>query len=119
MVRVATLLLLAFAPVFAKSWTGLLVDSNCFASEERNVNKNTSDVEHDVGMEVRLCSPKPETKAFAIVLPDSEVLKLDSAGNAKAAEIARSAGKRSMLHVTVSGAVDKTTIQTSSMSVDK
>lgn len=119
MVRLANLFLLISAPAFAESWSGILVDSNCYISEERNVNKNTSSIEHDVNLEVRLCAPNSGTKEFGIVLVDPDFLRLDSDGNARAAELLHNAGKRSMLRVTVTGGRAKDTIKASSISTAK
>jgi hypothetical protein len=111
--RLAALLCLACPLAFAGSWSGILVDSNCYASEERNVTKNYGTVEQDVNMEVRACIPKAHTKAFALILRDGDKLELDSAGNAKAAELVRNAAKRTLIRVTVTGDADKQVIKTS------
>ncbi|HTS50997.1 MAG TPA: hypothetical protein VMH05_23785, partial [Bryobacteraceae bacterium] len=58
--RLAALFYLASAPSFAGSWSGLLVDSKCYAALERN--KSPTDtlnyVDRNKGDEVRYCRPR-------------------------------------------------------------
>jgi hypothetical protein len=117
--RLATLLILASTLGFAGSWSGLLVDAKCYASEQTNVNKDATTVDRDMNGEIRYCSPGARTKSFGVVLPDWDSLKFDSAGNAKAAQLIRSAGKRSVLDVTVTGTQKKDRIEVSSLSAAK
>ena len=105
--RFATLLFLAPVLSFAGTWSGLLVDSNCYTSELRNTNKDPTTVERDMNTDVRYCAPKPHTKSFAIVFPDWDNRKLDPTGNIQAAELVRQAGKKSLLEVTVTGDLNK------------
>jgi hypothetical protein len=107
MIRFATLLFLAPVLSFAGTWSGILVDSNCYASELRNTNKDPTTVERDMNTEVRYCAPKPHTKVFAVVLPDWDNHTLDSTGSIKAAELVRQSGKKSLLEVTVTGDLTK------------
>lgn len=95
-----------------------MVNAKCYASEERNTNKYAGTADRDVSMEVRFCAPKAESKTFPIVLPDGESVKLDPAGNARAAELVRSAPKGSLLEVTVTGNRIKDSINVDSLSVD-
>ena len=57
--KLAILICLASTLGLAESWSGALVDSKCFASEESNVNLHDSltNVDRDRGMEIRFCSP--------------------------------------------------------------
>jgi hypothetical protein len=105
MVRLTALLCLLSALSFAESWSGALVDSKCYATEERNVNPTDTltNVDRDGNLELRYCSPKPKTKSFAVVQADGTILSLDSAGNAKAAELVRTTGKRSLFFVALTG----------------
>src|SRR5580698_2732795 len=101
--------LLCMAPVvgIAGSWSGTLVDSKCYASEERNVNPTDTltHVDRDGNREIRYCSPRAKTKSFAVVQADGTIYTLDSAGNAKAAELVRTIGKQSRFVVAVTGAL--------------
>jgi hypothetical protein len=91
---------------FSATWSGYLVDARCFESAQDNHNVSDSPVLQDVGLEIRLCSPKAKTHSFAIVRGDGASLALDSTGNAKAAELIRHDVKKPQL-VTVNGEMDK------------
>jgi hypothetical protein len=119
--RVAILLFLASAPGFAGTWSGSLVDSKCFAASERNVNPNDTmtAVDRDQNQEIRYCSPGSKTKWFAVVNSDGLSFMLDSAGNAKAAEFVRSAGKKSRIPVVVTGELTNHTITVDSISAPR
>jgi hypothetical protein len=90
---------------FARSWPGMLVDSRCYAAEERNVNPTDTltYVDRDGAAEIRYCAPRAKTKSFAVVQSDGRTLRLDSAGNAKASELVRSSTKRRLYYVDVNG----------------
>jgi hypothetical protein len=118
-VRLTALLCLASGLGFADSWSGVLVDSKCYASEESNVNPDDTDtyVDRDRNFELRYCHPTARTKSFAIVQESGESLKLDSASDAKAAEIARNGDKKANVFVAVTGERNKRTIQVNSISL--
>ena len=106
------------APAAAKSWSGFLVSSACYESEESNTNPTDTDtyVDRDRDLEVRLCTPNAKTKSFTLVDHDGLSYKLDPAGNAKAAELVRQARKKRVLEVTVTGEVSKDRIRVDSIS---
>ncbi len=116
-----SLLFLSSAFKYAGTWSGILVDSKCFAIAELNVNPTDTltYVDRDQNQEIRLCSPGAKTKSFAIVQHDGVSFKLDSLGNAKAAEIVPNTGKKSSLAVVVTGEVSRNTIKVDSISVDR
>jgi hypothetical protein len=102
--RITVLFCFTVALSFASSWSGALVDSNCYDSLERNSNPfETSPGARDRNQQIRYCSPKTNTKTFAVVLDDWTRLKLNSSGNSKAAELVRKTGKKSPFLVVVSG----------------
>ena len=107
--------------VFAESWTGDLVDSRCYASEENNVNPfdPPSNVNHDRGYEIRVCRPNARTRSFAIVDPDGRTFQLDPSGNGRVADLVRQADKKSRLLVTVTGEKRKKTVSVDSISLAK
>jgi hypothetical protein len=119
--RLAALLCLSSALSFAGSWTGALVDSKCYASEQRNVNPTDTStyVDRDKNLDIRLCSPRAKTKLFAFVDHDGLSFKLDSAGDAKAAELFRTTGKKSFFAVTIIGETSKDAMVVSSISMAK
>src|SRR5690348_2424853 len=84
------------APLFANtnSWTGYLVDSHCYDSQENNVSivdGGSIDVNHDRGREVQVCHPKLSTSSFTLVDPDGQSVRLDANGNAMASNLVREA----------------------------
>jgi len=121
MIGLAALACLAATPAFAKSWSGFLVDSNCYESEERNKGPNDTlnYVNRDKDREVQYCSPNTKTKSFTIVDHDGMGFRLDTAGNAKAAEIVPKTGKRHALEVTVTGEMSKNAIEVASITIAK
>ena len=117
----ATLVCLTAVPGFAQSMTGFLVDSACYESVERNVDPwdTNTYVDRDRDWEVRYCSPNRKTKSFILVNHDGLGFKLDSAGNAKAAELLGSTRKKVPLEVSVTGEMGKGTIKVSSIALAK
>jgi hypothetical protein len=89
----------------ASTWSGSLVDAKCYASEEFNTNPTNTlkNVDSDRAQEIRACRPKQKTKSFTLVQVDGQSVNLDDAGNAKAADLVRTAGKPRYLYVTVTG----------------
>jgi hypothetical protein len=116
-IRLAALLAVSSAMGLAETWSGMLVDSKCYAAEERNVNPTDTEtfVDRDKGYEIRYCSPKLKTKIFALVPPYGESVPLDSAGNAKAAQLIRTEGKKHLVLVTITGELIGNAIQVDSI----
>jgi hypothetical protein len=114
--RLAAVACLSSALSFAGNWSGVLVDSRCWDSEENNTRDTSVYVDRDGNLEIRLCSPGAKTKSFAVVLTDGLNLKLDAAGNAKAAELIRETGKKVPVAVVVTGETSKDTIKVDSIS---
>jgi hypothetical protein len=116
--RLAVVLFLVSAPGFAATWSGSLVDSKCFAASERNVNPDDTltAVDRDQNQEIRYCSPGLKTKSFAVIQTDGLSFELDSAGNAKAAEFVRNAGRKPRVAVVVTGELKDRTIRVDSIS---
>jgi hypothetical protein len=117
------MVLLCLAPAaFAGTWSGILVDANCYQAAESNVNPtDTSLADRDMDGEVASCHPTRKTKTFAIVEQDWTALKLDRSSGAKAADIVRnsvrSSGKKAPIYVTVTGERHKNTIAAASLSL--
>ena len=119
--RVVILFFLAAATALAGSWTGYLVDSRCYAAEERNVNPGDTEahIDRDMDYEIRYCSPTPKTKAFAIVDREWNRSDLDAGGNAKAADLVWRIGKKRETTVDVRGQLSGGTIVVDSISLAK
>jgi hypothetical protein len=109
---------LASGLVYAESWSGALVDPKCFEALERNANPTDTltHVDRDTNQEIRYCSPNAKTKLFGIVEQDGTILRFDSTGNAKAAELVRPTHKNDRLHVVVTGEMSGRTIKVDSIS---
>lgn len=118
-IRLTILVLVSAGLSLAEMWSGSLVDSKCYESEERNVNPNDTltAVDRDINMELRSCSPQAKTMSFTLVQTDGESFRLDAAGNAKAAELVRKTGKKPRLAVVVNGEAVKHTIHVESISI--
>jgi hypothetical protein len=117
MVRRFLLVLLTLSPAFAASWTGVLVDSKCYASQTRNVNPwDTIPGDRDMAGDVHYCVPKHKTVSFGLVTPDWHFYKLDAVGNVKAAEITNRLGRKRVIPVALSGQRYKSLVTVSSMS---
>jgi hypothetical protein len=103
--KIVVLFPLIVAPIFGETWSGVLVDADCYAREERNVNPKdtTFDVDRDRDSEIRYCLPSSKTRTFAVVQQNGQSITLDSNGNAKAAAIVPKTSKKSRIHVTVNG----------------
>jgi len=116
-IRLAALFCLASALSFAESWSGVLVDSRCYDTMQRNVNPTDTltNVDRDMNQQIRYCSPNAKSKSFAVVLPEGMSFRLDSAGNAEAAQLVRKAGKKSRFVVAVTGTITKGTVKVDSI----
>jgi hypothetical protein len=122
MVGFAALVWTVGEPAFAtRSWSGFLVNSDCYEALERNANPwDTSIyVDRDRDWEIRYCRPNHKTKSFALVDHDGSIFRLDPAVNSKAAEIVQNAAKKEFLAVTVTGEMKKDEIAVSGISQDK
>jgi hypothetical protein len=117
--RLGILLVLSAMPSFAGAWTGFLVDSACYASEQDNANKGATTTDRDMRMEVRYCAANANTKHFALVLDDWGAVKLLSAQSGSLSQLARSAPKRSPLEVTVTGDLAGDSIHVQAISARK
>ncbi|HVP48071.1 MAG TPA: hypothetical protein VMT32_15865 [Bryobacteraceae bacterium] len=119
MMRIAALLCLGCAMGSAGNWSGVLVDSKCYDTEERNVNPfdGSTDVDHDRGLEIRICRPSAHTKSFSVVQQDGVSFRLNAPGNANAAGLVRKAGKKTYFVVTVAGEMSKGTAKVDSISM--
>jgi hypothetical protein len=119
LLRLATLGCLSATLTLAGSWSGVLVDSKCWGYEEHNVNPTDTltYVDRDGNLEIRLCSPSPKTKSFSVVQHDGLSFNLDSAGDAKAAELVRKNGKKSLFAVAITGEMSEHTITVDSISM--
>lgn len=67
--------------------------------------------------EIRACAPKPDTKEFAIVAKDGEIMRLNAEGNAKATRLVRNEAHQKEISVEVTGQEKNRTIDVSTISM--
>jgi hypothetical protein len=117
--RLSVLFCLVSMASFAGSWEGVLVNSKCYDTVERNVNPFESglDAGRDRNFEVRYCRANASTKSFTVVQPDGQSFKLDSTGNAQATEIVRKGNQKLIFVVDVTGKVRDHLIKVDSISM--
>jgi hypothetical protein len=117
--RLVAVLFLASVSCLAGTWSGALVDAKCYDTEERNVSPTDTltAVDRDKSWEIRYCSPRAKTKSFEFVRQDDgQSFKLDSAANAKAAELFQKTGKKRFFAVNITGEMSGDTIKVDSVS---
>lgn len=102
---------------FGETWSGVLVDADCYARLERNVGPRDTltSVDQDRDWQIRYCHPGPKTKSFRLVDHDGQSFALDPGGNARAAGIVGKARPKSLMWVTVSGEMENKTIKVAAM----
>lgn len=105
LMRIAVVAAMSSAMSLAATWSGPLVDANCYAAELRNVGPFNTEpwANTDLGSEIHFCSPTHKTKSFGIVRDYLHWLKFDATGNAKAAALVQNVRKRHVLQVAVTG----------------
>lgn len=121
MTKLVICLLLLPGAALPASWSGMLVKSGCWISEQHNVNPTDTElfVDQDRSQEIRYCRPDTRTKSFILVLPDGLWLKLDSSGNAQAANLVRNAGKQPVYRAAITGTMSRDTIGVGSIALLK
>jgi hypothetical protein len=99
--KAVSVLCLGSVLCLAESWSGKVVDAAC----------------KDQAQAPAACEPTASTTVFGIELSDGKVLKLDSAGNAKAAEAMKSNTGKSSPQATVTGSLDGQTLKVESIEI--
>ena len=99
----------------AETWTGKLVDATC-ADQSRSSSPSANSGQSTTGQNAKdmsACAPKESTTSFALQTSDGRVIKLDSAGNTKAADTfkANSKANRGDMQVTVTGTMTGDMVQ--------
>jgi len=100
---------------FAASWSGVLVNSECYASIERNSSPGHP-ASQNISKTIRTCSPNEKTKSFSLV-HHGEALSLDSDGNEKARELVLKQGKKSPYKVNVTGEMTQDKLKVDTISI--
>jgi len=108
--KLATVLCLGSMLCLAETWSGKLVDANCKDQSKPSASQPSQQMSST-------CEATKTTTAYGVQLSDGRVLKLDSTGNAKAAEAMKSSGSTSSTRsssgmiVTVTGSLDGHTVK--------
>ncbi len=107
-VKIATVLCLSSVLCLAETWSGKLVDANCKDQSKQGASQSTPSQQSS-----STCAPTRSTTAYGVELSDGRVLKLDSTGNAKAAEAMKSTGgsHSAVMMVTITGSLDGHTVK--------
>ena len=103
----------------AGSWSGFLVDADCYANNQRNTHPGAHPATVDTNRIVKTCPPKANTTSFVMMEQGGRVFNLDDAGNQKAHELVQKAGNASTYKVKVSGDVEENTLKVSAISMGK
>lgn len=107
MLRRIFLFWIASVLCFADTWTGKLIDAACADLDKSNIQTKDASV----------CAPKERTEAFAIQTSDGKIYKLDSAGNAKAAEFFKATKIKPDIDVTISGTMSGQLVKVDALNV--
>jgi|SRR5581483_1832077 len=98
------------------SWSGVLVDSNCFNSMDHNRGDMPSFVNWDRNAAIEYCSPTRKTHSFGVVQSDGLSVNLNSDGNEKARTLLDN-DKNSLYVVKLDGEKDRHMVRVNSISV--
>jgi hypothetical protein len=116
--RLACLLCMVSVLSFAGSWTGALVDTNCYTTAQRN-SSHGHPASGDTKRAVRSCAPSGKTMSFSVVQQVGMAFNLDSDGNEKARELVLKEGKKSPFMVHVTGDVSEDNLKVDTISIAK
>jgi hypothetical protein len=109
--KAVSVLCLGSVLCLAETWSGKVVDAAC---------KDQAAAPSAPGAQpgspvANACEPTASTVAFGIELQDGKVLKLDSTGNAKAAEAIKNNAGKPAPQATVTGSMDGQTLKVESI----
>ncbi len=96
--------LLTAAVGLADSWNGKLVDQSCMERQQSGGASTQPDQQN-------ACAPSRTTTVFGVEMADGRVLRLDSTGNAKAAEMMHNVTGPKQVMVTVTGTQNGKTLR--------
>jgi len=103
----------------AESWSGKVVDAACKdqAAAAPAPAPAPAESAQPSTPAANACEPTASTVSFGIELSDGKVLKLDSAGNTKAAEAMKTNAGKSYLQATVTGSMDGQTVKVETIDI--
>ncbi len=100
-----------------QTWSGKVVDAACKDQAAAPAPAPSAQSAQPGGQVANACEPTASTVAFGIELSDGRVLKLDSAGNTKAAEAMKTNAGKSSLQATVTGSLDGQTVKVETIEI--
>jgi hypothetical protein len=109
--KAVSVLFLGSVLCLAETWSGKVVDAACKDQAAAAQSAQPG------GKAANACEPTASTAAFGIELSDGKVLKLDSAGNTKAAEAMKTNAGKSSLQATVTGSLDGQTVKVETIEI--
>ena len=98
----------------AGTWSGGLVDSECYGSMMRNVSQSAGHVGVDPDRALRDCAPTPETKSFAVVQHGTAV-NLDPATNDKVIDFLKRTHVKAPYMIKIGGEMQGDALKVSSI----
>ena len=117
--RLASLISLTSMLSFAGSWSGVLVDADCYNSSPTNTKHGTHPATMSPSRHIKACPPTADTKSFAVVQQDGSTVNLDPDGNQKAHDLVAKEGKMSRYKVNVSGDMNQNMVKVDTISAAK
>jgi hypothetical protein len=111
--KAVSVLCLGSVLCLAETWSGKVVDAAC---KDQAATPGVQSAQPNSPV-ANACEPTASTVAFGIELQDGKVLKLDSTGNAKAADAMKNNTGKSPLQATVTGSMDGQTVKVESIDI--
>ena len=96
----------------AETYSGRVVDAACKAQAAP-----AAPGAQPGSQQANACEPSASTVSFGIEMQDGKVLKLDSAGNSKAAEAVKGNAGKTGLQATVTGSMEGQTLKVESIDI--
>ncbi len=116
--KIGITLCMAGALGYAENWNGKLIDASCYDNSSASKATASSTSRSDAKLD-KECAPTASTNSFAIQVSKNKVYKLDSSGNAKAADAMRAGSLKADndgdVHASVSGSLQGDTVKVDSI----
>ena len=109
----------AAVPAMAESWSGQLVNSDCYSGHLNSNPRESHPGSYDTGLMIRQCRPETKDATFAVVEPEGQVVTLNASSNEKVLELLHKAGKKRMYTVTVTGEMTQSSVKVETISLVK
>lgn len=117
--RLTALFSLASVISLAGSWTGALVDSDCYDHLQANTSHDAGHTGTNNKKAIRYCAANGKTKSYAIIQSDGSRFNLDCTGQEKAIEQALKASNKAPHLVHITGDMNGNAIKVAAISKAK